>query len=49
MRARPLGQDAAIIGGGADRPLLCPRPHPVGGERLVDWLNGEMLPRDLLE
>ena len=25
--------------------LLCPRPHPFGGERLVDWLNGEMLPR----
>jgi len=46
MRAHPLGRDAAVIG------EVCTDDHgfvrmttPFGGERLLDWLHGEMLPR----
>ena len=46
MRAHPLGQDAAIIGEVIADPRCFVRARtPFGGERLVDWLNGEMLPR----
>jgi len=46
MRAHPLGQDAAIIGEVISDPRCFVRARtPFGGERLVDWLNGEMLPR----
>ena len=46
MRAHPLGQDAAIIGEVITDPRCFVRARtPFGGERLVDWLNGEMLPR----
>ncbi|MDR2207962.1 MAG: hydrogenase expression/formation protein HypE [Azoarcus sp.] len=46
MRSHPLGRDAAVIG------EVCTDDHafvrmttPFGGERLLDWLHGEMLPR----
>ena len=46
MQAHPLGRDAAVIG------EVCADAHgfvrmttPFGGERLLDWLHGEMLPR----
>lgn len=46
LRAHPLGQDAAIIGEVIADPRCFVRARtPFGGERLVDWLNGEMLPR----
>lgn len=46
MRAHPLGCYAALIGEVTDdaRGLVRMRTA-FGGERLVDWLNGEMLPR----
>ena len=46
MRAHPLGREAAVIG------QVCADAHnfvrmttAFGGERLLDWLHGEMLPR----
>ncbi|MDR2852194.1 MAG: hydrogenase expression/formation protein HypE [Burkholderiaceae bacterium] len=46
MHAHPLGRQAAVIG------EVCADTHgfvrmttPFGGERLLDWLQGEMLPR----
>jgi len=46
MRANPLGGDAAIIGEIIDDPLHLVRmiTH-IGGERVIDWLHGEQLPR----
>lgn len=46
LRAHPLGREAAIVG-----EVLADEQHFVrvktafGGERLLDWLSGEMLPR----
>ncbi|SIT52192.1 carbamoyl phosphate phosphatase, hydrogenase 3 maturation protein [Paraburkholderia piptadeniae] len=46
MRAHPLGQDAALIGEVTDDARgLVRMQTSFGGERLVDWLNGEVLPR----
>jgi hydrogenase expression/formation protein HypE len=46
MRAHPLGRDAALIGEVSDDPRGFVRMRTsFGGERLVDWLNGEVLPR----
>ncbi len=46
MRAHPLGRDAAIIGTAVDdeRRLVQMRSS-LGGQRIVDWLAGEQLPR----
>lgn len=46
MRAHPLGRDAALIGEvTADARGFVRMQTLFGGERLVDWLNGEVLPR----
>ncbi|WP_347906072.1 hydrogenase expression/formation protein HypE [Pseudomonas purpurea] len=46
MRAHPAGIDAAIIGEIGDSPQGCVIMHTVfGGERIVDMLIGEQLPR----
>lgn len=46
MRAHPLGQDAAIIGEViADDHQLVQMETVFGGQRVVDWLSGEQLPR----
>jgi hydrogenase expression/formation protein HypE len=46
MRAHPLGRDAAIIGEViADGRTLVRMKTRFGGERVIDWLNGEQLPR----
>lgn len=46
MRADPLGQDAARIGEVTDRnPGLVEMETRFGGQRVVDWLVGEQLPR----
>jgi len=46
MRQHPLGQHAARIGTVIDDPHGFVRlTTSFGGERLVDWLHGEMLPR----
>jgi len=46
MRAHPLGRDAVLIGEVTDDARGIVRMRTTfGGERLVDWLNGEMLPR----
>ena len=46
MRAHPLGRDAAIIGETvADRHCFVQMSTGFGGERMVDWLAGEQLPR----
>jgi hydrogenase expression/formation protein HypE len=46
MRAHPLGANAAIIGEVvADRPGMVRMRTRFGGERVVDWLSGEQLPR----
>lgn len=46
MRAHPLGQDAAIIGvGTADPHHFVQMRTRFGGNRIVDWLAGEQLPR----
>ena len=46
MRAHPLGADAAIVGEIVEDPLQLVRmvTH-IGGERVIDWLHGEQLPR----
>jgi len=46
MRAHPLGREAALVGEVTDddRRLVEMRTA-FGGRRLVDWLNGEQLPR----
>lgn len=46
MRARPFGQDAAIIGRAvADPRRLVRLRTSFGGGRVVEWLNGEPFPR----
>ena len=46
MRAHPLGADAALIGEIIEDPLhLVRMTTSIGGERVVDWLHGEQLPR----
>lgn len=46
MRAHSLGRNAALIGEVLDDARGLVRMQTAfGGERLVDWLNGEMLPR----
>jgi hydrogenase expression/formation protein HypE len=46
MREDPLGRDAAIVGEVNDDPMHLVRmiTH-IGGERVIDWLHGEQLPR----
>ncbi|MDD1621815.1 MAG: hydrogenase expression/formation protein HypE [Methylococcaceae bacterium] len=46
MRSHPLGKDAAIIGTVIDDPNRFVQMHTAfGGNRIVDWLAGEQLPR----
>jgi len=46
MRAHPLGVDAAVIGEVIeDSRNLVRMETAFGGERLIDWLSGEQLPR----
>ncbi len=46
MRAHPLGSNAAIIGEVVSDPNAFVQMRTVfGGSRVVDWLNGEQLPR----
>ena len=46
MRAHPLGRDAAIIGEVIeDRHGFVQMETAFGGRRMVDWINGEQLPR----
>jgi hydrogenase expression/formation protein HypE len=46
MRAHPLGNDAAIIGEVVDDPHgFVQMQTAFGGNRVVDWLTGEQLPR----
>ncbi len=46
MQQQPLGRDAAIIGEVIEDPLLLLRMTThIGGDRVVDWLHGEQLPR----
>jgi hydrogenase expression/formation protein HypE len=46
MRAHPLGREAAIIGEVIDDPDGFVQMHTsFGGNRIVDWLAGEQLPR----
>lgn len=46
MRAHPLGREAAIIGETvADEHRFVQMTTGFGGERMVDWLAGEQLPR----
>jgi len=46
MRAHPLGQDAAIIGEVVeDDHGFVQMETAFGGRRMVDWINGEQLPR----
>lgn len=46
MQGHPLGQNAAIIGDVvADHPGLVTMRSPLGGERIINMLSGEQLPR----
>jgi hydrogenase expression/formation protein HypE len=46
MRKDPLGKDACIIGEVvADHPGTVVMKTPIGGERIIDMLTGEQLPR----
>jgi hydrogenase expression/formation protein HypE len=46
MRAHPLGRDAAIIGEVVDDPhRFVQMETAFGGNRIIDWLAGEQLPR----
>ncbi|MEO9384272.1 hydrogenase expression/formation protein HypE [Chromobacterium phragmitis] len=46
MRAHPRGRDAAIIGEAvADSNRFAQMETAFGGRRMVDWINGEQLPR----
>ena len=46
MRSHPLGQDAAVIGEVVEDPHCFVRMQTLlGGDRVVDWLAGEQLPR----
>ena len=46
MQSSPYGQEAARIGTvTAENPGTVQMTTPYGGKRLIDWLNGEQLPR----
>ncbi|GAB5413632.1 MAG: hydrogenase expression/formation protein HypE [Congregibacter sp.] len=46
MRSHPLGKDAAVIGEVIeDEMQLLRMQTAIGGERVIDWLHGEQLPR----
>ena len=46
MRSHPLGRDAARIGSVVDDPnRFVQMTTKLGGQRMVDWLSGEQLPR----
>jgi hydrogenase expression/formation protein HypE len=46
MRTEPLGREAAIIGHVVDDAQhLVQMQTAFGGQRIVDWLAGEQLPR----
>jgi hydrogenase expression/formation protein HypE len=46
MRQHPLGAEAAIVGEIVEDPLgLVRMVTGIGGERVIDWLHGEQLPR----
>jgi hydrogenase expression/formation protein HypE len=46
MRSHPLGIDSAIIGRiQADQRCFVQMTTALGGRRIVDWLNGDQLPR----
>ncbi|MDX8354971.1 hydrogenase expression/formation protein HypE [Cognatiyoonia sp. IB215182] len=46
MRAHPLGKQAAIIGNTTDHPAHLVQMRTImGGNRIIDWLAGEQLPR----
>jgi hydrogenase expression/formation protein HypE len=46
MRAQPLGQNAALIGEVVEDPRRFVQMRTaLGGQRIVDWLTGEPLPR----
>lgn len=46
MRTHPLGRDATIIGEVIDDDMQLVRMRTsIGGERVIDWLHGEQLPR----
>jgi hydrogenase expression/formation protein HypE len=46
MRAHPLGSEAALIGEVVEDPHRFVQMETVfGGQRIVDWLAGEQLPR----
>ena len=46
MRAHPLGREAAVIGEAVeDEQRFVQMMTGFGGERIVDWLSGEQLPR----
>ncbi len=46
LQAEPLGADARVIGEVIDDPMKLVRMRTsIGGERVVDWLHGEQLPR----
>jgi hydrogenase expression/formation protein HypE len=46
MRAHPQGRDAARIGSVVDDPnRFVQMTTALGGQRMVDWLSGEQLPR----
>jgi len=46
MQSHPLGQNAALIGDVlADDLHLLRMETSIGGERVIDWLHGEQLPR----
>ena len=46
MKRHPLGRDAAIVGSVSDDAMQLVRmvTH-IGGERVIDWLHGDQLPR----
>ncbi len=46
LKTAPYGKDAAIIGRVTkDNPGIVEMTTPFGGKRLIDWLDGEQLPR----
>jgi len=46
LKAAPYGKDAAIIGRVTkENPGVVEMTTPFGGKRLIDWLDGEQLPR----
>jgi hydrogenase expression/formation protein HypE len=46
MQADPHGRHAAIVGEVIDDPMQLVRMvTSIGGERVIDWLHGEQLPR----